>query len=112
MSRQLVSRAPFGAVTHSLRSPALRHKSMINIMKQVLHSSKVLSQHLQINIRSKPNVDTFFPVKVTRNCSSSAPDSGGGGPGSRRGGRPHVWIGYRIFTYRVAHEVTSISTDH
>ena len=34
--------------------------------RQVLHSTKVLSQHHQLTIWSKPNVDTYFPVKLKK----------------------------------------------
>jgi len=37
------------------------------------------------------------PPLVTSLSITPAPDLDGGGPGPKRGGRPHVWIGYRIF---------------
>ena len=47
----------------------LRYGLMVNNMKTTLHS-EVLLQRPQLTTWSKPNVDTFFQVKLTRNCSS------------------------------------------
>jgi len=59
---------PFKAATHSLRSPALRHRPMSNSMKKNFAQQQSVVATPSEPIWSKPNVDTFFPVKITRNC--------------------------------------------
>jgi len=43
---------------------------MVSNMKTSFLHSKVCSQHPQLTIRCNPDVDTFFQVELTRNCSS------------------------------------------
>jgi len=42
---------------------------MVNSMKTSFLHSQVFSQHPQLNMWSKPDVDTFFQVKLTRNSN-------------------------------------------